>query len=192
MTTLSTLTRLAAAILLPCHLAAAAATAAEPEIYPVLWSASLGLESLDGIDERLNRPFWPHEDGLRIYKEVEGNYWRQAMATDCFELLELSADGYYGLDNESMYLHLFLCRALPGNSHAWERAAGRDEPSERFHVDPGCGRISSGDGEYRPGMRAVLSSRRGKRGSRSNERIRGGSWGGLRPHGHAPAATEFN
>ncbi len=127
-TTAGKLTRLAAAILLPGHFAFAA-SAAEPEEYPIWWSPTLELESLDKIDERLDRPFWPHEDGLRIYKEVEGNYWKKVIATDCVELLGLSADGFYALENWDLYLQLFhaaRCRAI--------RLLGAARPAETSYL----------------------------------------------------------
>ena len=37
------------------------ATAAEAEQYPIWWSPSLELESLDRIDERRRKRFWPEE-----------------------------------------------------------------------------------------------------------------------------------
>lgn len=131
------------------------ASAAETEQYPIWWSPTLELESLDKIDERLDRPFWPHEDGLRIYKEVEGNYWKKVIATDCVELLGLSADGFYALENWDLYLQLFhaaRCRAihLLGAARPVERSYMRDfaltpETVEylpaMINVAPGCARF---------------------------------------------------
>ena len=69
----------------------------------------------NNIEKSLIRTFWYYADGLPIYKKVEGNYWDQAFATNCAELLELSADGYYAFDSGSIYYQSFYaarCRAI--------------------------------------------------------------------------------
>ena len=94
MTTPSTLTRLAAAILLPCHLASAAA-AAEAEKYPIWWSPTLELESLDKIDERRRKRFWPEEyEGMDVFKDGDSKA-KSAVVENCVSLDRLLNEGFY-------------------------------------------------------------------------------------------------
>ncbi len=93
MTTLSTLTRLAAAILLPCHLANAV-EAAEAERYPIWWSPALELESLDKIDERRRKRFWPERhEGVPVYKDGDTST-EPAEIENCWTLEQLPREGY--------------------------------------------------------------------------------------------------
>ena len=93
MTTAQTLARLAAAILLPCLLACA--TAAETVQYPIWWSPALELESLDKIDERRKKRFWPEEyEGMHVYKDGDRST-EPAEIEDCATLEQLSNEGYY-------------------------------------------------------------------------------------------------
>lgn len=97
MTTAQTLARLAAAILLPCLLACA--TAAETVQYPIWWSPALELESLDKIDERRKKRFWPEEyEGMHVYKDGDRST-EPAEIEDCATLGQLSNEGYYTLIN---------------------------------------------------------------------------------------------
>ncbi len=89
--------------------------AEEPEKYPIWWSPSLELESLVKIDKRLRQPYWPHAEGLRIYKEGDGNYLKVAIANDCVSLLRLSDEGYYAVEHLGWDIQLFRaarCRAI--------------------------------------------------------------------------------
>ena len=114
MTTPSTLTRLAAAILLACHFARAAA-AAETEKYPIWWSPTLELESLDEIDERRLKRFWPEEyEGMDVFKDGDSKA-ESAVVENCVSLDRLLNEGFYPLYSLGSQIAMSLsatCTAL--------------------------------------------------------------------------------
>ena len=91
------------------------ATAAEAEQYPIWWSPTLKLESLNKIDERLKRRFWPAEyGGLPMYRIVAGNEIRVEVE-NCVSLERRRAEGYDGVGNNNHKLavyHTAWCDAL--------------------------------------------------------------------------------
>ena len=101
-TTSRTLTRLAAAILLPYYLACAgSASAAEMEKYPIWWSPALELESLDKIDERRRKRFWPKQyEGIHVYKDGDRSTV-PAEIDDCENLEQLANEDYCTLINNT-------------------------------------------------------------------------------------------
>ena len=115
-TTARTLTRLAAAILLPCYLAGAGAGAtAEPDQYPIWWSPALELESLDSIDERRRKRFWPERhDGVRVYKAGDTST-EPAEIENCWTLEQLPNDGYSTpIENDNRFIESLsrMCTVL--------------------------------------------------------------------------------
>lgn len=82
---------------------------------PVWWSSSLELQSLDRIDERLERKFWQNQGkGLRLYKgKWPGD--TEAFYDSCASLMRLIRDGYYArtnLDLKPMLFKSATCDAI--------------------------------------------------------------------------------
>ena len=75
-------------------LSMATALADEHAPYPIWWSPELGLESLEQIDERLDRPLGPGEEGFRIFVGIGSNR-RTEIAQSCADIrrLEKEASG---------------------------------------------------------------------------------------------------
>ena len=85
-----------------------------PGSYPVWWSPKLELESLDRIDERLERKLWPDRTGIEVYKE-EGGRKLYATMGNCASVLALRKQGYWGKGNSGHQAVLGLvaeCRAI--------------------------------------------------------------------------------
>lgn len=105
----------AAAALLALLLGAGASGGSAGGPYPVWWSRSLGLQSLDRVEERLRRPLWPGEEGLRVFKGT-GEDRREAVARDCVSLKELTERGYWAAGNlggrQAQRLQLARCTAI--------------------------------------------------------------------------------
>lgn len=85
------------------------------EELPIWWSPSLELESLDRIDERLEKKFRPNDEkGLPIYKgKWPGD--TEAIYDSCASLMRLTRDGYYvrtNLDLKPMLFKLATCHAI--------------------------------------------------------------------------------
>ena len=83
--------------------------------YPIWWSPSLELESLDMIDERLKKKFWPdREGGIPVYKgEWPGE--SDAFVDSCDSFNKLKSEGYYArsnLDVKSLYKRVTTCFIL--------------------------------------------------------------------------------
>ena len=105
---------LAAAVLAALLLFPEPALAGEDSPYPVWWSPSLELESLDDIDERLQRKLWPEGHGIDVYKE-EYDTREEKIVDTCLSAIHLRQQGYYGKGNNNHKLllyHLAKCRAI--------------------------------------------------------------------------------
>ena len=88
--------------------------AEEPGTYPIWWSPKLELESLNRIDERLNRNLWPGSPGLNVYKESGSTRVWASMDT-CADTIRLTEEGYQTEDYSQLKLRLRLlaeCRAI--------------------------------------------------------------------------------
>ncbi len=116
-----------------------AALAAEDGPYPVWWSPSLELDSLDVIEERLARKLWPDGDGIEVY-EGGRKSGEIKVADTCASTIQLSDAGYWALPWHDYKVHLFQlarCRAI----QMLERAAParksfvRDFITDREAVD---------------------------------------------------------
>ena len=94
--------------------AAAAASADEPP-YPVWWSPVLELESLESVNERLERALWPdNEEGLLLYSGSGANLV-EPRANSCASLKKLTEAGYFGGGSPTIWVqhyHLSLCEAI--------------------------------------------------------------------------------
>ena len=93
--------------------AIATTSAAAEESYPIWWSPRLELESLEKIDERLQRRI-PEEDALTLYKTGDSEAPPTEAAT-CAALIELTDAGYtaQGRNNQQVLAyHLSSCRAI--------------------------------------------------------------------------------
>ena len=66
--------------------------------YPIWWSPKLDLESLDRIDERLERKLWPDGTRIEVHKE-EGGRKLYATMDNCASVLALRKQGYWGRGN---------------------------------------------------------------------------------------------
>jgi len=94
--------------------AAGGALSAEESPYPVWWSPVLELESLDHIDQRLERKLWHHGGEIEVSK---GAYDRakSKIVDTCVSAIELSEKGYWGRGNHNhkiLLLQLAKCRAI--------------------------------------------------------------------------------
>lgn len=79
----------------------------EDEPHPIWWSPSLGLESLDKIDERLARKFWPDQsEGIQVVKG-EGPGDAKAFIDSCVSYDKLRKEGYYAQYNHSEQVLIF-------------------------------------------------------------------------------------
>ncbi len=124
----------ATAALLAAAVAAGAspgpALAEEAEMtYPVWWSPLLELDSLEGIDARLERQIWPGDDEGLPLNRWDGEVRHEAAAANCLELERLVAAGYEGIGSNGFALQLYnqaLCRAI--------KALRRIRPAERSHL----------------------------------------------------------
>ncbi len=105
-----------------------AAAAAEPP-YPVWWSESLELDSLDAIEARLERHIWPGDDeGLPLHKS-EGGTRKEAPAITCNDLTRLTEVGYYATGSNNYRIQLYTL-AYCGAIALLEQAA----PAERSYL----------------------------------------------------------
>ena len=69
-------------------------SASDEEAYPIWWSPSLELESLDRIDERLERLFSPDGEGFVMEKWDDGQVVAKDHASNCTTLIDLDEKGY--------------------------------------------------------------------------------------------------
>ncbi len=69
-------------------------SASDEEPYPIWWSPSLELESLDQIDKRLEKPFWPDDEGFVMGKWDVDRYSVKDLAPNCATMLDLAEKGY--------------------------------------------------------------------------------------------------
>lgn len=93
----------------------ACAPMAETEPYPVWWSPSLELTSLDQIDARLQRDLWPTLDAeMEVYLNHDGAK-DKAIARNCKALIELTDADYWALSSLDYFVQrskLAHCRAI--------------------------------------------------------------------------------
>ncbi len=88
--------------------------ASDEELYPIWWSPSLELESLDQIDKRLEKPFWPDSDGFDMFRR-EGIRVFSDLAPNCATLINLVEQEYHAKGSHNRRLQSFLlaeCEAL--------------------------------------------------------------------------------
>ncbi len=76
---------------------------AEDETYPIWWSPSLGLESLDQIDERLEQKLWPDDDGFRLFVGI-GKNRKTVIAHSCADIRMSEKEGSGAIDSPDIYL----------------------------------------------------------------------------------------
>jgi hypothetical protein len=105
------------------------ALAADEGPYPIWWSPVLELDSLDHVEQRLDRRLWRGVDvGLELGREPNWSEVR-ALADNCRSLMTLTADGYdagYGEDYDIQFELLAECRAIA--------MLGRATPARQSHV----------------------------------------------------------
>lgn len=82
-----------------------ATLAGEDAPYPIWWSPELELESLDEIDERLERPLWPNEEGFRVFVGIGSNR-RTEIAKSCADIRRLEKEGSGAIESPDIYLWL--------------------------------------------------------------------------------------
>ena len=87
----------------------APAWAEEAAPYPVWWSPELGLESLDKIDERLERNLWPGDDGFRLFVGI-GKNRTTVIAHSCADIRRYEKEGSGAIDSPDIYLWMTLYR----------------------------------------------------------------------------------
>ena len=116
------------------------ASASDNEPYPIWWSPSLDLESLDRIDERLERPFWPDDESFVMDKWDGDRVVAKDLAPNCATMIDLAEQGYQGTP---FGLHMALmaeCEALRYLKNAQpakkSSLAGFTLNRESFHVLP--------------------------------------------------------
>jgi hypothetical protein len=122
---------------------------AEEPPYPVWWSPVLELDSLEGIDARLERHIWPGDDeGLALMK-AEGGSISETSAVNCVELERWVAAGFYGIGSNGIGRQAYnqaLCRGIEAMRRAQpaETSYLRDFvlDEEAMHLLPAMVRIS--------------------------------------------------
>ncbi|MCZ6720777.1 MAG: hypothetical protein O7A65_04470 [Proteobacteria bacterium] len=133
--------RLVASFLAVPLLASSTAASAEDEPYPVWWSPTLGLESLDRIDGRLEEPF-SRDDRLmlHLYDNQATSYdtWLldEKEARDCASLIEWTDKGYESERADEQYDYLLAYnhhRNLAGDCYAI-RAMKDAKPSRESYL----------------------------------------------------------
>jgi hypothetical protein len=91
------------------------ALAADEGPYPVWWSPVLELDSLDHVEQRLDRRLWKDDDlGLEMKVHVDGRRL-SAYANSCRMLEKLLAEGFYaatGQGYKSQLWHIAKCSAI--------------------------------------------------------------------------------
>lgn len=106
--------RVHAALLALLVLYAPSVLASEHAPYPIWWSPVLELESLEKIDERLERKFWAHGDGIPVVKgDWPGD--TEAFIDSCASYDRLTNEGYYASNNLNDKVLMFnssFCHAL--------------------------------------------------------------------------------
>ena len=76
--------------------------------YPVWWSPVLELDSLEGIDARLERALWlEYDDGMPLIK-IEGDTREDVSAANCIELKTFDEEGYYGAGSHDYWVQQYL------------------------------------------------------------------------------------
>ena len=89
--------------------------ASEEAPYPIWWSPSLELESLDKIDERMSRTFWHNpNDGFPVAKSMDPDSER-ALVNSCESYFKLTSEGYYAtknIDYKPLAFQASICHAL--------------------------------------------------------------------------------
>ena len=88
---------------------------AEDGPFPVWWSPVLQLDSLDGIDARLERELWRGAtQGMPLYK-YEGETRLEVWANSCNEFMALTEAGYHGRGNpgyKTQQINEAFCQAI--------------------------------------------------------------------------------
>ncbi len=111
----------AAAVIAALWLSGSSPALADEPPYPIWWSPVLELDSIEGIDARLERHIWPGDDeGLPLAK-WDGEIREDASAVNCIELERLVAAGFEGIGSNGFGLQLLnqaLCRGIEGMRRA--------------------------------------------------------------------------
>jgi hypothetical protein len=88
---------------------------AEEPPYPVWWSPVLELDSIEGIDARLERALWSgRDDGMPLFK-IEDDEREDVSAANCIELRLLVDKGFHGAGSHDYWVQQYLlaqCRAI--------------------------------------------------------------------------------
>jgi hypothetical protein len=109
--------------------AAHGAATADEGRYPIWWSPVLELDSLDNVEQRLDRRLWKDWDsGLELYGLTNGRRLT-ADANNCRELKMLTAVGFHGRGTNGLAIQsglLAKCRAI--------EMLGRAQPARRSFV----------------------------------------------------------
>jgi len=93
---------------------APAAIASEDAPYLIWWSPELELESLEKIDERMERKFWIGGDGIPVIKSNDSSD-TEVFIDSCASYNKLSNEGYYtanNLNSKTLMLYSSICHAL--------------------------------------------------------------------------------
>jgi hypothetical protein len=105
------------------------AVAADEGPYPIWWSPVLELDSLDNVEQRLDRRLWKDSDaGFELYRKLNGRRIT-ANADNCRSLLKLSAEGFEAPGNNDHQIQLLLvakCRVI--------ELLGQAKPARRSFV----------------------------------------------------------
>jgi hypothetical protein len=97
-------------------LLAGMAVASDEEPYPIWWSPELELESLEKVDERLERPFRPGDEGFVMDKWDDGQVVAKDHAPNCATMINLDEKGYSPTGGSNgiaiQAYHMAECEAL--------------------------------------------------------------------------------
>ncbi|MCH9019637.1 MAG: hypothetical protein IIA73_04655 [Proteobacteria bacterium] len=113
------------------------ARAQEAVPYPVWWSPSLELESLDKIDERLKRNLWPGDDGFRLFVGI-GNNRTTVIAHSCADIRRYEKEGSGAIDSPDIYLWLTVYRECVPIERLRDARPARSSHVRNFVLDAGA------------------------------------------------------
>ncbi|MFQ5783611.1 MAG: hypothetical protein ACE5H8_02155 [Alphaproteobacteria bacterium] len=115
---------------------AARAQAKSPP-YPVWWSPSLELESLDRIDERLEQEIWPGREGFRIHLGL-GSQRETRVAKSCADIRRFEREATGAIDSPDIYLWPTVYRECVPIERLREAKPARTSHVRNFVLDAGA------------------------------------------------------
>ena len=111
--------------------------AEEAAPYPIWWSLSLELESLDQIDERLERNLWHNDDGFRLFVGI-GKNRTTVIAHSCADIRRYEKEGSGAIDSPDIYLWRTVYRECVPIERLRDARPARTSHVTNFVLDAGA------------------------------------------------------